>query len=264
VKRFFHPQRLSAVLAVVLSLSGCSGGLSRDDGPPSSDVSPESVGDAVPRAEPKSKSGNPRSYVVFGQRYYTRDSASGFVERGIASWYGKKFHGRRTSSGETYDMYAMTAAHKELPLPTYVRVTNLDNGRSITVRVNDRGPFHEGRVIDLSYTAAAKLDIVRAGTAPVEVVALVPGDAPPSNVPAASSSQLFVQAGAFEVASNAHELVADLNKHLSSRITVVPVTVNGRPLHRVRIGPFDKVSGADGIMSRLNALGVSGARLIVD
>ena len=101
--------------------------------------------------EPKSRYGNPESYVVFGKRYYVKDSSKGYVETGIASWYGTKFHGRRTSSGETYDMYAMTAAHKTLPLPTYVEVTNLNNGRSIIVKVNDRGRFHEIRIIDLSY-----------------------------------------------------------------------------------------------------------------
>ena len=118
--------------------------------------------------------------MVHGKRYYVLDSAQGFKERGIASWYGNKFHGNQTSNGEIYDMYAMTAAHKRLPLPTYVKVTNLNNQRSITVRVNDRGPFHEGRVIDLSWAAAKKLGIDKTGTAPVEVVAINPGPSAPS------------------------------------------------------------------------------------
>ena len=128
----------------------------------------------VPRAEQKSRIGNAPSYVVFGRRYSVLRTSSGYVEEGIASWYGEPFHGRRTSSGEVYDMHQLSAAHKSLPLPTYVQVTNLENGRRIVVRVNDRGPFHEGRIIDLSYAAARKLDIVGPGTARVEVRALAP------------------------------------------------------------------------------------------
>ena len=130
----------------------------------------------IPKVEPRSRYGNPSSYVVFGKTYYTLPSSEGYVERGIASWYGKKFHGRPTSSREPYNMYAMTAAHTQLPLPTYVLVTNLKNGKQIIVRVNDRGPFHDNRIIDLSYTAATKLDIVREGTGLVEVRALDPVD----------------------------------------------------------------------------------------
>jgi rare lipoprotein A len=160
------------LLILILLLSGCAStgdGADLGGGPDLADIE-----DAVPKAEPKSRYGNPKSYVVFGKRYYTKASADGHVERGLASWYGKKFHGRKTSSGERYDMHAMTAAHKSLPLPTYVQVTNLKNGRSAVVRVNDRGPFHGRRVIDLSYAAARKLDIVRAGTAMVEVRAIDP------------------------------------------------------------------------------------------
>jgi rare lipoprotein A len=135
------------------------------------------VPDAVPRFEPRSIYGNPPFYDVFGKRYYVMASSVGYVERGVASWYGPGFHKERTSVGEPYDMYGMTAAHKSLPLPAYVRVTNLQNGRSCVVRVNDRGPFVGNRVIDLSYTAAAKLDMLRDGTAMVEVRALQPLDA---------------------------------------------------------------------------------------
>ena len=135
--------------------------------------------DAIPepevKAEPRSRVGN-RSYAVLGKRYAIRDSAEGYVEQGMASFYGKKFHGRLTSNQEVYDMYAMTAAHKSLPLPSYVRVTHLGNGKSVVVRVNDRGPFHAGRIIDLSYAAAAKLGFVHQGTARVEVRALSPGE----------------------------------------------------------------------------------------
>jgi len=130
--------------------------------------------DAVPKVESKSKYGNPKSYVVHGKRYYTKTNADGHVEKGLASWYGKKFHGRKTSSGERYNMYAMTAAHKSLPLPSYVKVTNVKNGRSAVVKVNDRGPFHGKRVIDLSYAAARKIGVIKHGTAMVEVRAIDP------------------------------------------------------------------------------------------
>ena len=131
-------------------------------------------GDAVPRQEFKSRLGNPAFYDELGVRYRVLDTSDGYVERGLASWYGRNFHGRRTSAGEPYDMYAMTAAHKTLPLPTYVQVTDLDTGNRVVVRVNDRGPFVEGRIIDLSYVAAVKLGIATAGTARVEVRALDP------------------------------------------------------------------------------------------
>ena len=125
-------------------------------------------------SEPLSRYGNPESYVVYGKTYHTLSSSKGYKERGAASWYGTKFHGKRTSSGEPYDLYAMTAAHKTLPLPTYVEVTNLKNGRTVIVKVNDRGPFHDDRLIDLSYAAAAKLDILPYGTGEVEVRAIDP------------------------------------------------------------------------------------------
>jgi len=140
--------------------------------PPPTDML--STPDAVPKVEPRSRYGNPAFYDVFGKRYYVMASSLGYVERGVASWYGPGFHAVRTSIGEPYDMYGMTAAHKTLSLPTYVRVTNLENNRSIVVRVNDRGPFVGNRIIDLSYTAAAKLDMLRKGTAFVEVRAIDP------------------------------------------------------------------------------------------
>ncbi len=164
-----HMLLLGGLIAL---LSGCAGSGGKDGPGDWSEFT--DAPDAVPKAEPKSKYGNPASYVVFGKRYKTKTSSAGHVERGVASWYGKKFHGRKTSSGERYDMYAMTAAHKSLPLPTYAKVTNLENGRTAVVRINDRGPFHGDRVIDLSYTAARKLGVVSKGTAVVEVRAIDP------------------------------------------------------------------------------------------
>ena len=165
----------AAVLAAVLH--GCTLVGSAPAGPSPggrAGASGADVPDAVPRPEVKTRSGNPESYEQDGEEYRVLETSKGYREVGMASWYGRDFHGRRTSSGQPYDMYRMTAAHKTLPLPTYVRVTNLGNGRSVVVRVNDRGPFIDGRIIDLSFVAAQKLDIMTSGTARVEVVALDP------------------------------------------------------------------------------------------
>jgi rare lipoprotein A len=167
-------------LSVAVGLAACFSTAPRPaEVPPKSAIVPPvltapaspggSAPDAIPRFEPRARNGNPPFYDVFGKRYYVLSSGVGYWERGVASWYGPGFHKIRTSMGEPYDMYAMTAAHKTLPLPAYVRVTNLQNGRSIVVRVNDRGPFVGNRIIDLSYTAAVKLDMLRNGTAFVEV-----------------------------------------------------------------------------------------------
>ena len=164
-------------LIMFVALGGCSstrpGGYYKDDGPherPPANL--EQVADAVPRNEPLHKFAN-RPYEALGKRYVPLTSVQPFRQSGLASWYGKRYHGRKTSSGETYDMYAMTAAHPTLPIPSYVRVTNLANGRSVVVRVNDRGPFKSERVIDLSYAAAYKLGFIQAGQARVEVEAIV-------------------------------------------------------------------------------------------
>jgi rare lipoprotein A len=216
----------------------------------------------VPKAEPRSAKGNPPFYDVLGKRYFVMASARGYVERGVASWYGPGFHEALTSNGETYDMYGMTAAHKTLPLPSYVQVTNLTNGRTITVRVNDRGPFKDGRIIDLSYTAAAKLDIQRAGTAFVEVRAITP-DTPTASAPSANTA-LFVQAGAFGTQSNAQKLVAQLRSQGIDKAYVREDQVDGRALYRVRVGPIPSVSQFDRIVARLKSLGVADARLALD
>ena len=166
-------RRLTALLAAVAVLGGCAGTAVRDGGPDRA-MDFSHVPDAVPKYERRTRAGNPPSYVVNGRRYRLLDSPEGYVKRGIASWYGTKFHGRKTSLGERYDMYAMTAAHKTLPIPSYVRVRNLRNGREVVVRVNDRGPFHENRIIDLSYAAASKLGIAQTGTGLVEVRTVTP------------------------------------------------------------------------------------------
>jgi len=167
-------------LVLFVFLAGCGssprpGGYYKDDGPPERPpANLERVADALPRAEPLHKFAN-RPYTALGQQYLPMTSVQPFRQRGLASWYGKRYHGQKTSSGEVYDMYAMSAAHPTLPIPSYARVTNLSNGRSVVVRINDRGPFKSARVIDLSYVAAYKLGFVQAGQAQVEVEAIVPG-----------------------------------------------------------------------------------------
>ncbi|MFN3714811.1 MAG: septal ring lytic transglycosylase RlpA family protein [Alcanivoracaceae bacterium] len=195
----------------------------------------------MPRDEPRSRYGNGPTYRVWGVTYQVMDSSRGYVEDGLASWYGAKFHGHRTSSGETYDMYQLSAAHKTLPIPTWARVTNLDNGKSTIVRVNDRGPFHPDRVIDLSWAAAVKLDIDQRGTGRVRVEAL--SAEPPSGgqtIAAATPSPppppgpLFLQAGAFSQQDSAQQLVGDLQRRFQW-----PVSVRSQEqVHRVWIGPF--------------------------
>ncbi len=170
--------RFLAVSAIV-SLAGCGffDGLGKGGAPdraPSVLLNAKKIDDAVPRVEPRSRGGNRSPYQVLGKWYKVVDDTQGYRERGYASWYGVKFHGNKTSNGETYNMYQMTAAHKHLPLPSYVRVKNLENGKEVIVRVNDRGPFHQGRIIDLSYAAATRLDILKKGTAKVEIEVIDP------------------------------------------------------------------------------------------
>lgn len=236
------------------------------DGPP--DVIPpglENQPDPIPRFEPPSARGNPKTYQVFGKTYRTMTSSAGYFATGRASWYGRKFHGRSTSSGEPYDMLQLTAAHRALPLPTWLRVTNLENGRTTLVRVNDRGPFHSDRIIDLSFGAAYKLGFAHKGTARVRIEALTPGggarrtdgDAPAMSAPSAvvatpaapAVPQRFVlQAGAFSTLEAADRLKARLERVTEIRAYVVRVADEN--LYRVRLGPVQ--SEAEAI--RLRAL----------
>lgn len=226
-------------------------------------LDPLTVPDAVPKYEPRAAAGNPAFYQVMGQRYFVLPSAEGFVERGVASWYGPGFHASRTATGESYDMYGVSAAHRTLPLPAYVQVTNLRNGKSVVVRVNDRGPFRAGRIIDLSYTAAAKLEMLREGTAFVELHAITPGEkAVP--VRAAQLNQLFVQAGAFGAEPNASRLANKLRTFGYAQAFVREDDVNGRKLFRVRVGPVPTVEEFDRVVAHLKSFGVNDARLAVD
>ena len=265
------------LLLVTALASACSsvprGGYYQDDGPharPGVDVS--KIPDAVPRDEPLSARGN-NPYTVFNVGYRPLKSATGYRERGVASWYGKKFHGRRTSSGETYDMYSMTAAHKTLPLPSYVRVRNLNNGKSVVVRVNDRGPFLNNRLIDLSYAAAARLGIIGTGTGIVEVEALsgnepasqITAYAPePAPLPKTAAPRMYLQVGAFTSRDNAESLKLRLAGADLKSVHIQNTDLDATPLYRVRIGPLDSVDESDRLAARVVAQGLPYPIVVVE
>lgn len=275
-----------------------AGGLYRPgvaDGGPAIPPDVSHLVEPVPTDEPRARYGNRSPYTVLGKSYQVMEDAEGYVERGIASWYGAKFHGRATSSLEPYDMYQFSAAHKSLPLPTHVRVTHLENGRSVVVRVNDRGPFHEGRVIDLSYAAAVKLGVHVNGTAPVEVRTLKPGAAVPpppaampseqawaaarsGGVPASSGSRrtttvsvpataanrgpVWLQVASFGEKENAQRLVERLRVEKISDTDIQRARVSGRTVYRVRVGPFASQARSQATSERLHGMGLGVPTLI--
>lgn len=218
----------------------------------------------VPKAEPLSKIGNHSPYRVFGQTYRVLPSSRGYREEGLASWYGDAFHGRPTSNQEVFDMHQLTAAHKTLPLPTYARVTNLENGRSVVVRVNDRGPFKGSRIIDLSFAAAQALDMVERGVAPVEVLALVPEEAELDRPLVRSAENLYLQLGAFAERRNAMTLLAKLRAESLPPAQLVSQGGGGKSVHRVRIGPLGSADEADEVTARLLLLGLERPVVVFD
>lgn len=257
----------------------------RSDSYPTGSRDLSQVQDAVPHYEPRARSGNQPLYTVLGKRYSVMPSAQGYVEEGLASFYGNKFHGYATSSGEPYDMYAMTAAHKQLPLPSYARVTNLDNGRSVVVRVNDRGPFHDGRILDLSYAAAWRLGIAAKGTgrvrvegidplalssssserisaqtaAPVETNLKAPVAVSPSAPRVAASTAAsgsmaggkMLQVAALSSEQNAQQLRAQLSSRLSLPVEVQKI----RDIYRIHVGPFHDEVALVAAREALNSAG---------
>jgi rare lipoprotein A len=273
-----HTWKLTLTLLALLpvfvvtscSFGGGSGSNSRysqsRDSAPSRKMEASTIKDAVPQKVVRTKAGNKSPYTVLGKTYYVLPDSKGFTQTGDASWYGKKFHGHKTSNGEIYDMYKMTAAHKTLPIPTYVKVTNLENNLSTVVRVNDRGPFHSGRVIDLSYAAATKLDVVKHGTARVRVEALEAGEtyeiAQVSKEPEPIEPEPDVQAVKIRVGNVKFSTPDDQNYHLPSntflqvaafsqkagaeksrntisKLTGFPVVIRqSGTLFKVRIGPI--------------------------
>ena len=243
---------IPALIALML-LAACAGDKKKDvehaDGPSSRPITADDVRDAVPKDEPLARYGNHSPYTVLGKTYTVLPSSKGYHERGIASWYGSKFHGRRTSSGELYDMHLPTAAHKSLPLPTYAEVKNLDNGRSMIVKINDRGPFHEDRIIDLSYAAAIKLGVDRTGTARVDVRAINVKTSKKASVKLADGT--FLQVGAFSKRKTAEDLAG---KMMAAQLK--PVTVQkSRGLYKVWIGPYASEAEIEASSRRVVELG---------
>ncbi len=282
---------LLALVVAGAALTACSATRWEEPAPRSTAATPVTPGSGntapLNQDMTRTKAGNPPFYEVFGVRYQVMNKSTGYREQGIASWYGKKFHGRSTSNGERYDMHRMTAAHKTLPLPTNVRVTNLQNGRSVIVRVNDRGPFVKNRLIDLSYAAAQALDIVGAGTAPVEVTALdtgytgsittasatqppAPQRAPnPLNpisaaVAAEPAPVMYVQVGAFGEPGNAQNLATRLAGQGISGVSVQSPDASSPNLYKVRIGPFSDIADYDRIVARVAALEITTTHLVVE
>jgi rare lipoprotein A len=266
---------------IAVLLASCSH-MRKGDGPPRYDVDVSRIPNPVPKPEPLAKYGNMPSYKVLGKRYYTMKSSNAFEQTGTASWYGTQFHERRTSSGEPYDMLGMTAAHKTLPLPTYVEVTNLANNRQIIVKVNDRGPFSSNRIIDLSYVAAKKLGMLGRGTAHVRIKAINPylyaghsTSTPPkttvvtttktsnSTVTTTTTIQpryVYLQAGAFSNKSYA----VNLKKRLAS-MQAYPVRIANpqlpSKLYRVQIGPIHDTTSVTKISQRLKSLGINAKKV---
>jgi len=245
-------------------------------GGPPPDVS--KIPEPVPKVEPRSQYGNKSPYTVLGETYSVLPQANGYVERGIASWYGNKFHGFTTSTFEKYDMYAYSAASKTLPLPSYARVTNLENGHSVIVRVNDRGPFVQNRVIGLSYVAAVKIGVWPKGTAMVEVRAIDPAhpEAEPASPHAVSARgsaaapekthkpALYLQVGAYGDRANAERAAAKVRAARLGEVRLVTAQVNGKDLQRVRLGPLKDVDEADRLTPKVRELGLGEPRVAID
>lgn len=233
-----RPANLFLVLALCVLGGACSRAYVRSvaslDGPPKRSVDVANIPDAVPRYETVKKAGNRSPYQVLGKTYFINfEPPDNYSEQGYASWYGTKFHGNKTANGEVYDMYAMTAAHKTLPIPSYVKVTNIKNNKSVVVRVNDRGPFHEGRIVDLSYVAAKKLDMLDAGTAPVKLerLSVKPPLAQPEGV-----RGIYLQVGAFKQAAYAYRLEKQVAQVTRYRTQVL--RYDNSELYKVLVGPL--------------------------
>ncbi|MEH6358541.1 MAG: septal ring lytic transglycosylase RlpA family protein [Pseudomonadales bacterium] len=252
------------------------------------------VADAVPKVEPRSRGGNKSPYRVFGKQYWVLPNSVGYTATGTASWYGSKFHGHLTSNGETYNMYSMTAAHKSLPIPTYLKVTNLNNGRHVIVRVNDRGPFHGNRLLDLSYAAATKLGYQKQGTAPVRIEAIdpltwnraqpkpasivaqkvLPATTPvvAANTPqtfalsavpvSTDTDQIFIQVGAFSNFDAARDLKRRLQGVTSEPVKVFLDQQYTPNLHKVQVGPVEDMAVAQQVREIISNNGL-GAGLIL-
>ncbi len=252
----------SLLIIIFMYLAGCVSMRHRGgDSAPNYKIDETKIPDAVPKDEPLNRHAK-KSYTVKGHRYYVMKSYVGYSETGIASWYGMLFHKRHTSSGEIYDVAGMTAAHKTLPIPCYARVTNLKNGRQIIVKINDRGPFHENRIIDLSYVAAKKLQIYPAGTGLVRVTTIDPRhmshETPEVTIDKSVLShkpEIVMQIGAFAIRDNAENLAHTISRYTHDPIHIKESTINhGRHLFRVQIGPMKNVDDTDELHNQLRKL----------
>lgn len=244
------------ILGLVVFLAGCVSHPSTDYAP-SRKVDLSSIKNATPKKASKSRYGNPKSYVVMGKKYHVLSSNKGFDETGIASWYGMKFAGHTTSTQEIYDPYEMTAASKTLPLPTFAKVTNLQNGKWVIVKVNDRGPFVENRIIDLSYVAAKKLEIFQHGTGLVRVQAIDSSDDEQGEGITEVKKQrtIYLQLGVYANENNARHMEARAREITKEPCRIYPNTLNGRTLYSVKIGPIAKVETSDTIVTQLASHG---------
>lgn len=267
-----HGAKLVSVLPLLLLLAACASStpapspnagryqISQDRAPTRA-LDPAQIEDVVPTPINRTMAGNRSPYEVLGKSYRVMATEEGYFERGVASWYGEKFHGHKTSNGEVFDMYQLSAAHKSLPIPSFLRVTNLDNNRSVIVRVNDRGPFHGDRLIDLSYAAAVKLGYADRGTARVELEAIVArGDSPRSTAKPVTlarvgdrgASAQYLQVGAYSTSASAREVAATLNGLTSRQVRIEQLSTGaGRRLHRVRIGPLSDPNEIDALRQRI-------------
>jgi len=269
------------LLTIPVMLASCA---VKDGAPVNYNRDWRTIEDAVPKDEDFSRYGNPDTYKVFGKQYQVMSSNKGFSEKGFASWYGTKFHGQRTSSGETYDMYAMTAAHKSLRIPSYVEVTNVNNNRKAIVKVNDRGPFHDGRIIDLSYAAATKLGVAEAGTAPVTIRVIetkksitqatknrqkntiakdsIINHPINSTVEQLAGNQFYVQVAAFSNEDNARNMLNDLIDKKFKSVRVQVDTANNKFLFRVRIGPVPTKFIAEKLVTQLKEINHNNVKIV--
>jgi rare lipoprotein A len=267
MKRLLKFSVASLALTLIL-LNGCAShhrGVIHD-GAPDFDVDVSKIPNAKPKVEPVSRYGNPASYVALGKEYKPLKTNLGYDERGLASWYGTKFHQQLTSCREPYDMLSMSAAHKTLPIPCYVRVTNLSNNKQVIVRVNDRGPFHDNRIIDLSFAAAKKLGIYPAGTGMVQVTAIDPNhpDIVPSLLPEQKDLKLFLQIGAFALRENADHLVERIQELTGAKVAVNNASLNEQAIYKVRIGPLANSNESNDIHQKLQAAGIGTAMTVIE
>ncbi|MGJ8664632.1 MAG: septal ring lytic transglycosylase RlpA family protein, partial [Marinicella sp.] len=236
------------VLVICLGLSACG----KKNG--YRDIDPKKIKPWVPKSEPLSPYGNHTPYRVYGKKYVVNNNPEGYTESGKASWYGKKFHGRQTSNQEVYDMYKLTAAHKTLPLPSYVEVTNLKNNKKVIVRVNDRGPFVDNRIIDLSYAAAKALDFIHDGIADVHIrVIKAPKDLVSKPI---KQGLTYLQLGAFADKNAAYNLAKKVSQLLGIETFVTILSTQTGALHRVRIGPVQTEWKVNQLINQITASGI--------